>query len=494
MKRFRCAFVLSATLLIAGSACSGGGRVAPPVSDSGSDGQRAAGARSRARLSLDPATLTFTTPAVQTFTASLRLETTLKAVSSNVAVATVSPDVAEACKPDRRDSTRGGKRDGCGTDGARGESQVLGLGGRRGAPYSATFTVTPVASGGATITVTDDEGDTATVAVTVVGSKQKIYVANEGALPSGSVTVYDAGANGNVSPIATIAGPSTGLLRPYGIAVDDAGRIYVANNNNSVRVYAPGADGDVAPTATIAGAGYTFLDGPNGLALDNAGNIYVAETGTCCHIVGYRAGSKGDVAPFILIDGFNTLLNFPLGIAIDRAGRIYVTNQGVSGAGHGDGVVTIFAPGANGNVAPSAIIRHPVIPGDPTVDDNRGLSGVAVDAKGNIYVANFSTDDHLSRIVSTDNVSVYAPGSNGSSVAPIATIGGPSTGLSGPIGVAVDSAGKIYVANARVSSITVYAPGANGDVAPIATISGSNTGLAPPTFGTYRDGMFLTVR
>jgi hypothetical protein len=455
--------------------------------------QRAADARTRARLSLDPVTLTFTTPAAQTFTASLRFEATLKAVSSNVAVATVSPAVAEACKPEQRDSTRDGKRDGCGDGEARGDSRVVAVDGRmRGAVYSATFTVTPVASGNATITVTDDEGDTATVAVTVVGNKEKIYVTNQGAFPSGSVTVFDAGANGNVAPSATISGTNTGLNHPVGIAVDGAGQIYVANKNNSVTVYASGANGNVAPTATISGSS-TMLNGPNGVAVDGSANAYVVEGGGCCFVLRYPAGSTGNVAPAAVIAGSNTQLNAPYGIAIDRTGRIYVSNQGVSGASKGEGSVTIFAAGANGDVAPIATIGRAFISGTPVVDNNRGLSGVAVDGQGNIYVANFATGLAFG-VLSTDSVAVYPPGTNGNSVAPTSTIGGPNSGLGGPTGVAVDSAGKIYVANTGLASITVYAAGANGDVAPIATISGSNTGLGSPTPPNFGDGKFLTVR
>ena len=80
---------------------------------------------------------------------------------------------------------------------------------------------------------------------------------------------------------------------------------------------------------------------------------------------------------------------------------------------------------------------------------------------------------------SLSKVFVYAAGSNGN-VAPIATISGPKTGLYSPDGVAVDSNGNIYVADADAASVFVYRAGSNGDAAPIATISGSNTGLSYP--------------
>jgi DNA-binding beta-propeller fold protein YncE len=56
-----------------------------------------------------------------------------------------------------------------------------------------------------------------------------------------------------------------------------------------------------------------------------------------------------------------------------------------------------------------------------------------------------------------------------------------STGLNNPIGVALDSAGNLYVANFKGHSITVYASGASGTVTPTRTVSGNFTGLGFPT-------------
>ena len=80
-------------------------------------------------------------------------------------------------------------------------------------------------------------------------------------------------------------------------------------------------------------------------------------------------------------------------------------------------------------------------------------------------------------------VLVYSAGSTGN-VAPTAILFGPNTDLGGPIGIAVDSSGKIYVADESSASVTVYPALVSStrpvNVAPIATISGSNTGLILP--------------
>jgi 6-phosphogluconolactonase (cycloisomerase 2 family) len=63
--------------------------------------------------------------------------------------------------------------------------------------------------------------------------------------------------------------------------------------------------------------------------------------------------------------------------------------------------------------------------------------------------------------------------------APVATITGSNTGLQRPSGIALDASGRIYVANYSAGTITVYAANPVGTLneAPLATIGGANTGL-----------------
>ncbi len=118
----------------------------------------------------------------------------------------------------------------------------------------------------------------------------------------------------------------------------------------------------------------------------------------------------------------------------------------------------------------------------PDTDLNAPV-GVAVDSGGNIYVANAACSSGSG----ADSVTVYPPGSNGDE-APIRVIEGDQTGLVCPVGVAVDSIGEIYVANCGElcgggninPSVTVYPAGSNGNAIPSVTISGSNTLLDYP--------------
>jgi hypothetical protein len=89
---------------------------------------------------------------------------------------------------------------------------------------------------------------------------------------------------------------------------------------------------------------------------------------------------------------------------------------------------------------------------------------------GRLYVANENID----------SVTVYALGVTGN-VKPLEEIRGSITGIGHPHDVAVDASGNVYVANAYPASVTVYASGASGNVKPIATIGGSNTELRLPT-------------
>jgi sugar lactone lactonase YvrE len=274
---------------------------------------------------------------------------------------------------------------------------------------------------------------------------------------SNALTEYRAGAAGNATPVATIAGAKTKLSAPAGLVVAAGGRVLVTNVfGDSVTEYAPGASGDVAPVATIAGT-KTGLNDPEDVAVGASGRVFVLNgNASAGSVTEYARGASGDVAPLATIAGANTGLNAPRGLALNAAGRLFVTNAGSN-------AITEYASGASGNVAPVATI----------VGAKTGLvfpQAIAIGHSGRIFVTNTGC---------CDAVAVYAAGASGN-VGPIATMPfGDTTTINTPLGLAVDGAGRVAVTNGS-GTVTEYARGALGHVAPFSTISGPRTGLDGP--------------
>lgn len=179
----------------------------------------------------------------------------------------------------------------------------------------------------------------------------------------------------------------------------------------------------------------------------------------------FRASAKGDVKPLQYIAGSNTKLYVPTDLAVDANGNIYVANFKKN---HDS--VTVYAPGATGNVAPIATIAG----------SNTGLNrpwGIALDPiNGDIYVTN---KEGLNVSSNSGTITWYSPGSNGN-VAPIGTIAGSNTGLHAPASPVFDVSGNLYVPNPRSNSISVFAAGSTGNATPMQTITGSHTALHEP--------------
>jgi sugar lactone lactonase YvrE len=309
-----------------------------------------------------------------------------------------------------------------------------------------------------------------------------IYVAIEESTNI-SIVVFGGSPSGTLagSPFATISGSNTGLVAPIAVAVDASGKIYQTSpitrgvTPESLTVYAAitNGGGNEAPLATIIGSN-TGLLGASGVAIDPSGKIYVVNyaTGTGGSVTVYAANPSGTLneTPIASIIGSNTAFHQPEGIAVRPSSSGFVATPSPSPA-----------PTPTSSSGPTPTPKPSSSPA-PTPTPSPLASVLSV------YVANSGNN----------SITVTAITSGGGDEAPRASIAGSNTGLSQPNGIALDSKGKIYVANSDANaagappSITVYAanpsatdslgnPSPTLNEAPLATITGSNTGLAEPT-------------
>jgi serine/threonine-protein kinase len=236
--------------------------------------------------------------------------------------------------------------------------------------------------------------------------------------------------------------PFTGLDTPSGVAVDSAGSVYVTNF----------LDGPVLKLAAGATTPTELTQGLyRSVAADSAGAVYLTHDNRVLKL------APGATTPTELpVTGLGSLG----GVAVDSAGNVYLVDKGNQRvvklpAGANTPTVLPFTGGSApsgvavdsaGNVFVTMTVVHVIGQGD--TGTNRVLKlaagattqielpftglksphGVAVDSAGNLYV----TDDN--------RVLKLPAGATTQTELPF-------TGLKGPDGVAVDSAGNVYVAD-----------------------------------------------
>jgi len=267
-------------------------------------------------------------------------------------------------------------------------------------------------------------------------------------------TLAGSGAIGAVNATGTAAS----FNFPAGAAVDSSGNVYVADPYNfMIRKITPGglvttlAGSGALGAANGPGASASF-DYPYAVAVDSSGNVYVADTInnlireiTPGGVVSTLAGG----GPGYPLNGTGTAASFngPWGIAVDSSGNVYVADQGnqmIRKITPGGVVTTLAGSGsvgfANGPGATAAFYNP---------------FGVAVDAAGNVYVAD--SYNQLIRKITPGGVVSTLAGTVGVSGSTNAT--GTAASFSMPIGVAVDAAGNVYVSDSWNNLIRKISPG-----------------------------------
>ncbi len=274
---------------------------------------------------------------------------------------------------------------------------------------------------------------------------------------------------------------SARICGPYFVAVDPDGNVLIddyvnhrirrVDRNGIISTVAgngtPGFSGDGGP-ATDASLHY-----PLGLTADKVGNIYFADQynhrirkvdrqGIITTFAGngYQ-GYSGDGGP-----ATDAKLNVPDGVAADEAGNVYVFDTSNARVRKVDlkGTITTVAGGkygfsGDGGPATSAALLAPI--------------GGTVDGDGNLYIADMS-NNRIRKVDTQGIITTIA----GNGIAGYSGDGGSATAASlyNPNSVAVDSSGKVHIAdfgNSRIRRIGPPLPGLSADEIAIASGDGS---------------------
>ena len=293
--------------------------------------------------------------------------------------------------------------------------------------------------------------------------------------PTGMVTRV---AGTGVSGQAGDSGPalSAQLYNPSGVAVDSAGNLYIADTGNG-RIRKVDNLGTIT---TVAGNGCCYggdggpaaaaqLDGPYGVAVDSSGNLYIADTynsrirkvtttGTITTVAGNgTSGYSGDGGPAAAAE-----LRYPFAVIVDGSGDLLIADTDNYRVRKVDTSGNITTVAGNGTCCYS---------GDGGQAINARLSlpyGLALDASGNLYIADAS-NSRVRKVSASGAINTVA----GNGVSGFYGDGGPAIAAQfrNPEGVAVDGSGNLYIAdtgNMRIrgvsgSTVTTLAGGAVGD-------------------------------
>lgn len=266
-------------------------------------------------------------------------------------------------------------------------------------------------------------------------------------------------------------GPATAarLSGPLGLALDGAGNLYIADyfNNRIRKVTSSGTISTVVGTGTVGFGGdggpatAAQLNSPYGLAMDAAGNLYIADTGnnrirkvTASGTISTVAGTG--IGDFAGDGGVATAakLNFPIGAAFDSTGNLYIADQG------NNRIRKVTPGGVISTVAGNGTAGLDGDGGPATSAQLYTLSGVAADGAGNIYIAD-STANRIRKVTPDGVISTLAgsgklfdPGGFGGD-GQLAT----SARIFSPAGLAVDTGGNVYFADSGNNRVRKITPG-----------------------------------
>ncbi|MFL9889137.1 NHL repeat-containing protein [Paraburkholderia agricolaris] len=275
-------------------------------------------------------------------------------------------------------------------------------------------------------------------------------------------------AGSTTSGAANGAGNDASFNAPAGVALDSSGNVYVADfGNNEIRKITP-----AGLVSTFAGSGAlgsangmgntASFNHPGGVAVDANDNVYVADLGnneirkiTAAGVVSTIAGSTTPGHA----DGMGSSASFnsPWGVAVDASGNIYVADV------ENEEIRKITPAGLVSTFAGS--LSAGSLDGTGSTALFAGPRGIAIDRSGNLYVAD-SSNNEIRKITPAGVVSTLA----GSTRSGSADGTGGAASFSDPNGVAVDASGAIFVADRVNNEIRKITP-----TGTVSTIAGSSS-------------------
>jgi hypothetical protein len=268
--------------------------------------------------------------------------------------------------------------------------------------------------------------------------------ANNGLTASTGVAVDASGniyiADGRVLKETLSAGGYTqsivanGLFFPEGVAVDGSGNVYIVDNGSRI-VFKETLSAAGYTQSVVANAANNGLVSPYGVAVDGSGNVYITDVGNG-QVLKETLSAEG-YTQSVVANAVNNGLVSPYGVAVDGSGNVYIAND------YFDAVLlvnngqvwkeTVSAGGYTQSIVANADGNPQQVP-----------EAVAVDANGNVYIAEGYDDTNLrmnnSRVMKeTLSAGGYIESTIADNIA--------NHGLDSPSGVAVDSSGNVYIAN-----------------------------------------------
>lgn len=289
------------------------------------------------------------------------------------------------------------------------------------------------------------------------------------------------------------------MYYPEGVAVDTAGNLFIADNGNSVirKVTPAGIISTIAGDHSLGFGGdggpatSAQFYNPGGICLDAVGNLYVADIHnnrvrkiTKAGIISTIAGNGPAGYSGDGVQATASSLNYPNGVAVDAAGNVYIADI------YNQRIRKVNTSGIISTVVGNGVGGYN---GDGIAATTAQLyspGGVVIDASGNLFVADFS-NNRIRKVDVNGIITTIA----GTGTAGFAGDGGTAVTaqLNGPLQLALDASGNIYISDRQnnrvrkiinaVPTITSFTPTSAGNGYTV-VITGTNlTGATAVSFG-----------